>query len=451
MSSNVGILQRIGRRLTQPIFKRSLSIDQAFDLMQFYTGGDLSVFANSGVVVTPETAIRAGAVFACVRVLAESVAALPLHLYRHMENGGKEKALDHELYQILHDSPNPEMTSYEYRETIMGHLALRSNAYSFIDKDVIGRVKALWPLHPGRMQVWRANALMLTMGEDVMPIPGVRGSDLLYKYTPLNGPQQIYKSDQILHYRGLGLNGLIGYSISDIGQESIGNYLAAQKYSAKFFANDARPGGVLEHPAKLGEEALKNLKKSWEDMHRGLDNAHRIAVLEEGLSYKAVGIEPKKAQLIEAKKLSRSEIAGLFRVPPHLIMDLEKATYSNIEQQDLGFVKHTLMPWLVRIEQRNNLSLLTPEDRKKYFCKHNVNALLRGDIDSRYKAYATGRQWGFLSANEIREFEDMNPIDGGDEYLVPMNMSEVGESEETDEAGGGEPEDQKTPIRQIGG
>jgi len=424
--SNETLWSRFVTRLREPVFKRSLTIDQWFELMNQYGALDVAV-ANSGVAVTPGTAIRAAAVFSCIRVLSESEAALPLNLYEHTENGGKRKATDHNLYFILHDSPNPEMTSYEYRETVMRHMALRGNAYAEIQRDKIGRIIALWPLNPDRMAINRGNDLMLHLGSDVAPRPDIKDTDLIYVYTHTNGTPVIFKSDEIIHYRGPSFNGVIGYSMADVGQEAIGDYLAAQKYSAMFFSNGANTDAVLEHPSKLGEEALKNLKKSWEDKHRGLNNAHRIAILEEGMTYKQVGIDPKKAQLIESKKMSRVEIAGLFRVPPHMIMDLDKATYSNIEQQDLGFVKHTMMPWLVNIEQRCNMSLLTIEERKKYFIKHNANALLRGDIDSRHKAYAIGRQWGYLSVNEIRAFEDMNPVEDGDIYLTPLNMVPAGD------------------------
>ena len=358
----------------------------------------------AGVDVTPDSSLQATAVFACVRCIAESSAILPLILYRRMEERGKERAVGHPLYGLLHDSPNPEMTSVEYRETLTGHLATWGNCYSNIVWSRSGYPMELWPLRPDRMTVKRENG------------------QLRYIYRLPDGEERALRYQDVWHIRGLGSNGLVGYSPIALAMQAVGLTLAAEEFGGRFFGNGASPGGVLEHPGALSDEAHSRVRKSWEEMHRGLDNSHRVAILEEGMSYKQVGIPPDQAQFLETRKFQISEIARIFRVPPHKIADLDRATFSNIEHMSIEFVTDTLMPWLVRWEQRISLSLLTPTERNEYFAQHLVEGLLRGDTTSRYQAYQIGRQGGWLSANDIRELENLNPIDGGDVYLVPLNM-----------------------------
>lgn len=276
-----------------------------------------SFMSATGVKVTPKTALQSAAVYACVRVLAESVASLPLHVYRRRDGRGKDKARDYFLYPLLHSAPNEEMTSFEFRETLMGHLTLWGNAYAEIVYDNAGRARALWPLRPDRMRLER-----------------VRG-ELVYIYDLYGGlseteripPVKVFAPQRIMHLRGLGGNGLQGYSVIRYHRESIGLDLATREFGGRFFGNDARPGGILEHPGVLSDEAHKRLRSSWESRHQGLDKSHRIAILEEGMKYDEIGMPLEDAQFLETRKYQRSEIAGLFRVPPHMIGDLERATF----------------------------------------------------------------------------------------------------------------------------
>ncbi len=384
--------------------KRSgLSNPQAW-LVDMFTGGTKSA---TGVNVTPDRALQASAVYACVRVLAETIASLPLHVYKRLARG-KEKATDHYLYPILHDAPNPEMTSFEFRETMMGHLCLRGNAYAEKVIDRAGRVKELWPLNPDRVTVERDKAT----------------KQLVYTVTIPDEARKVeLGSDRILHIRGLSGDGIIGYSPIKLARESIGLSLATEEYGARFFGNGSRPGGVLEHPGKLGAEARKNLKKSWEDMHQGLEQSHRIAILEEGLKWHQIGIAPEEAQYLETRQHQTTDIARIFRVPPHMIGDLTRSTNNNIEHQGIEFAVYTMTPWCVRFEQGFRQRLFDVDDTN-YFAEFLINGLLRGDINSRYNAYAIGRQWGWLSADDIRELENQNPLpDGqGKTYLLPLNM-----------------------------
>lgn len=386
--------------------KRSgLANPQAW-LVDMFTGGTKSA---TGLNVTPDRALQASAVYACVRVLAETIASLPLHVYKRLARG-KEKATDHYLYPILHDAPNAEMTSFEFRETMMGHLCLRGNAYAEKVIDRAGRVKELWPLNPDRVTVERDKAT----------------KKLVYTVTIPDEARQVkLDTDRILHIRGLSGDGIIGYSPIKLARESIGLSLATEEYGARFFGNGSRPGGVLEHPGKLGTEARKNLKTSWEEMYKGLEQSHRIAILEEGLKWHQIGIAPEEAQFLETRKFQLNDIARIFRVPPHLIGDLERSTFSNIEHSSIDFVVHTIRPWLVRWEQALKLRLLREREGDQiYFAEFLVDGLLRGDVQSRYNAYAVGRQNGWLSADDIRELENMNPLPGeqGKTYLLPLNM-----------------------------
>jgi len=363
--------------------------------------------AASGVTVNEKTALQSTAVFSCIRILSETIASLPLPVYRRLPGGGKERAADHYLYPLLHDQPNPEMTSFEFRETLMGHLALWGNAYAEIERDGAQQVRALWPLRPDRMTVNRDN------------------QGLRYAYSLPDGTLAILRQRNIMHVRGLSNDGTVGYSPIRMAREAIGLALATEEYGARFFGSGSRPGGVLEHPGKLTSEAAERLRHDWEAMHSGLSGAHRVAILEEGLKWTQVGIPPEDAQYLDVRKFQIAEIARIFRVPLHLVNETDKAaTYASVEQFALQFVVHTIRPWLVRWEQSFKRDLFLPAERDKYFAEFLVDGLLRGDIESRYRAYATARQWGWMSADDIRELENMNPLpDGqGKIYMVPLNM-----------------------------
>ena len=378
----------------------------------FYFGG-----TTSGKAVTERSAMQMTAVYSCVRILAEAVAGLPLHLYRYKEDGGKEKALDHPLYLLLHDEPNPEMSSFVFRETLMTHLLLWGNAYAQIIRNGKGEVIALYPLMPNRMVVDR----------------DIHGQ-LYYQYTrsteeapTMKGVTVNLPPSDVLHIPGLGFDGLVGYSPIAMAKNAIGMAIACEEYGAKFFANGAAPGGVLEHPGTIKDP--QRVRESWQSTFGGSGNSNKIAVLEEGMKYTPIGISPEQAQFLETRKFQINEIARIFRVPPHMVGDLEKSSFSNIEQQSLEFVKYTLEPWLVRWEQSIQRTLLSPEEKKSYFAKFNVEGLLRGDYASRMTGYATARQNGWMSANDIRELENMDRIpaeEGGDLYLINGNMLPLG-------------------------
>lgn len=359
--------------------------------------------------VSEEGALRLAAVYACVKVLSETVASLPLILYERLERG-KRRATERPLYRLLHDDPNPLMTAFEWREALTAHVVLWGNAYCEIEFSNAGEPIALWPLRPDKMVDIRRAGDQLTY---VYELPGGRSM-------PLAG-------DRVLHIRGLSPDGLRGYSvISDFARRLVGMGTAIESFGATFFSNGARPGGVLQHPAKLSDEAYENLRESWSARHEGLNNAHRVAILEEGMTFQAIGTPPEEAQFIESMKFNRSQIASIFRIPPHLIGDLDKATFSNIEQQSIEFKTYTMEPWLVRWQQAINSRLLSDGERVSYFAEFLADALLRGDTVSRYQAHSIGRQNGWLSANDIREIENLNPIEGGDVYLIPLNMVPAG-------------------------
>lgn len=374
----------------------------------FYMGG-----SSAGKNVNERSAMQMTAVYSCVRILAEAVAGLPLHLYRYKEDGGKERAIDNNLYHLLHDEPNKEMSSFIFRETLMTHLLLWGNAYAQIIRNGKGEVVALYPLMPNKMQVDRDE-----------------NGELYYIYTrsseeakTMEGATVYLTPRDVLHIPGLGFDGLVGYSPIAMAKNAIGLAIATEEYGAKFFANGAAPSGVLEHPGTIKDPS--RLRENWNSTFGGSANSGKVAVLEEGMKYTPISISPEQAQFLETRKFQIDEIARIFRVPPHMVGDLEKSSFSNIEQQSLEFVKYTLDPWVIRWEQTLSRSLLSEDEKRKYFFKFNLEGLLRGDYESRMSGYATARQNGWMSANDIRELENLDKIpaeDGGDLYLINGNM-----------------------------
>ena len=337
-----------------------------------------------------------------------SVASLPLHVYEYTSSG-KERVYAHPLYRILHDIPNPEMNSFIMREVMMSHLLLWGNSYSQIIRNGRGEIAALYPLMPEKMTV-------------------DRGSDgkLYYKYNSGKQGSFVFGKDEVFHIVGLGFDGLIGHSPIAMAKNAIGLYIAAEEYGSSFFSNSGTPSGVLEHPGVLKEP--EKVRDAWNKAYSGSGNAHKVAVLEEGMKFNPISINPQEAQFLETRKFQVNEICRIFRVPPHMIADLEKSSFNNIEQQSLDFVTNTIRPWLVRIEQSIFQQLLNESEQEKYFAKFNVDGLLRGDFQSRMNGYAVGRQNGWLSANDIRELEDLNRIpaeEGGDRYLCNGNMVDI--------------------------
>lgn len=395
---------------------RDKPVDKAADAGYSFLFGR----TTSGKPVNERTAMQTTAVYACVRILAEAVASLPLHVYEYQDDGGKKLVHDHPLYYLLHDEPNPEMTSFVFRETLMSHLLIWGNAYAQIIRDGAGRVLGLYPLLPDKMDVQRDDKgniyYVYSRNSDENPMFKEYGNIKL-------------KAEDVLHIPGLGFDGLIGYSPIAMAKNAVGMTLACEEYGASFFANGANPGGVLEHPGVLKDPS--KVRESWNSVYRGVSNAHKIAVLEEGMKYQQIGIPPEEAQFLETRKFQINEIARLYRIPPHMVGDLDKSSFSNIEQQSLEFVKYTLDPWVIRWEQSLQRSLLLPGEKGKYFIKLNVDGLLRGDYQSRMNGYAVGRQNGWFSANDIREMENMNPIpdeEGGNLYLINGAMTKLADA-----------------------
>jgi len=371
------------------------------ELLRHVSGGP----TLAGATVDQQSALRLAAVFACIRILSETPASLPLLVYKRLPGGGKDRAPEHPCYPVLHDMANPEMTAMTLRETVQAHAVGWGDGYAYIRREH-GWVTELWPLLPQRTRAIR------------------KDGELRYMVTLPNGDSAELPAIDVLHIRGLGFDGLRGYSPIALAREAIGLGLAAEEFGARFFGAGTNLGGVVEHPGKLGTEAHKNLKDSLSSSYQGLGKSHLLLILEEGMKFQRFGVPPNEAQFIELRKFQIAEIARLFRIPPHMIADLERSTHGNIEHQAIDFVVHTLRPWLVRWEQEINYKLFTPRERREHFAEHLVDGLLRGDARSRSTALATLRQNGIINADEWRALENMNPQpdDMGKVFLVNGNM-----------------------------
>lgn len=365
---------------------------------------------STGVAVTEQTALNYSAVWAAVSLISSQVASLPLILYKRLPNGGKDRMARHPLHWLLHDEPNSEMTSFVFRETLTAHVLSWGNGYAEIERDGAGRPIGLWPLTPDR----------------VTPVRDKRTLALKYHVTDPNGGQAALLDPQdMLHIPGLGFDGTVGYDVISKARESIGVGMATERFGGAFFGNGATFGGVLEHPGKLSPAAQKLLTDQIEAKHGGLSKAHRFIILQEAMKYTQLGVPPEAAQFLESRKFQVIEVCRWFNIPPHKLRDLERATFSNIEQQAIEFVTDTLRPWLIKWEQEIQRKLIPRLEQGIQFAEHLVDGLLRGDIASRYAAYAVGRQWGWLSPDDVRERENMNPLPDkqGEMYLVPTNMA----------------------------
>ena len=368
--------------------------------------------AASGVNVSVEGSLKVTAVLAGFTILTEDTSSLPLILYRRLERG-KERAYDHSYFTLLHDAPNPEMTSMVYRELQVGHMLGWGNFYAQMIWDETGTVTELWPLNPSRMEIFRENG------------------ERRYLYFNDKGQRAAFRQQDILHIPAFGFDGIKGFSRIALAKNAVGLALAAEKYGSRFFANDARPTVVIKSPKAMKVDAQKNLRDSWNEIYRSAENAGKVAILEEGLDLTTIGIEPDAAQFLETRQFQVAEIARMFRIPPHMLGDVTSSTSwgTGIEQQELGYLSHTLRPWLVRIEQQLNKDLLLPGERAKYFFEHLVDALLRTDIKSRMDAYSVAILNGIISPNEAREAENRNPYEGGDTYRFPLNTGEAGKGQ----------------------
>lgn len=405
-----GMLTRLFNRGLQPAEIRAESNDAPVnpDVVRMLLAGSASA---TGVHVTPESSLRATAVFACVRVLAETLASLPLITYRRLPRG-KDRASDFYLYPILHNTPNPEMTSFTFRETLTSHVALWGNGFAEIQPDGAGRAHYLWPLLPNQ----------------TFPDRTQSGTMFYKTYVPGVGYRGL-AADRVLHVRGLGMNGLMGLSPIAQARNAVGLALATEEFGARVFGNGSMPGVVLKYPGNLTDEQYEAAQSSWQAAHGGLTNAHRVAILEGGIDAEKIGIPNDDAQFLETRKFQVREIARLFRVPPHLISDLEQATFSNIEMQSLEFVIYTMLPWFARWEQEVDRSVLLEQERDTYFVEFLIDSLLRGDTATRYAAHTSAITGGWMTRNQVREKENMNPDDPAlDRYLEPLNMQDAGAS-----------------------
>ena len=364
--------------------------------------------AGSGKSVNARTAIQVSTVYACVRVIAETVASLPFSVFEQ-DKTGSQKALDHPLYRILHDEPNPEMTSFVWREAMLTHLLLWGNSYSQILRAGRGSVIGLYPLLPDHMEVDRDDKGKLT-----------------YTYSTTSGEQVKLRPEDVLHIPGLGFDGIMGYSPIAVERNAVGLSIAAEEFGGKFFGNGATPSGILTHPNTVKNP--KALRESWMEAYGGSSNANRVAILEEGMTFTRISMPNNEAQFLETRKFQVEEICRIYRVPPHMIADLEHATFSNIEHQSIDFAVHCIRPWLVRIEQSVNRALFSEKEKGRFYCQFNLDGLMRGSYKERMEGYSIARQNGWMTANDIRNLENQNPIpkeEGGDALLVNGNMIPV--------------------------
>lgn len=391
----------------------------------------------AGVSVQPESALQIAAVYSCIRLLSEDTGSLPVHLYRRSDSGRIE-ADDHPLYPLLTDQPNPVIDSGELWRSVMGWMLLRGNAYVYVERNRDGTPRGLWPI--------AATSVTLARADDGQLVYEVRLNDA--EFAPIrergNGPDKAprVRAENMLHYRAFGL-GVEGLSPIAMARQQVGVSYAAMQYVGGFFARDASPGSYIKVPDELSDVQYERLSRQWLDLHEGYANSHRLALLEGGAEWASVGLSPVDAAFLDTYKLARTDIAGIYGVPPHKIGDLDRATFANIEQQSLDYVTNSLRIWLVRLEKVT--ARLRGTDRKLYM-RFNVDALLRGDIKSRYAAYGVARQWGWMNPNEVRRLEDFEPVDGLDDYLQPSNMTIAGaDAEPAEPTEPAEPEPPQPP------
>jgi HK97 family phage portal protein len=392
-------------------------------LLDAFNGGR----TDSGVRVSEMTSLQVSTVFACVQLIASTIGSLPLHVFELViakdKRTGKRIAPDHQAYELLRWQPNPEMTAFTFRKCLQAHALLWGNCYAEIQRDAANRPVGLWPRNPARTRPYRsAGELVYRTTEGMDEQTDVAGA-------PPNAPERTIDADDMLHLPGLTLDGRLGQSVIHLARQAIGLSLATEKYGAKYFGNGARPGGVLTHPGKLKGEARENLKKSWMEAQGG-ENAHRVAVLEEGMKFEASASENEAAQFLETRQFQKSEICSIFSVPPHMIGETDKTNRANTEQIALEFLTFTIGPWIESWEQEARRKLFPGVGRSagKFFPKFEIRRLMMPDAESRRNFYASGKQWGYLSTNDIHEFEDLNPVDdpAADAYWMPVNMQEMG-------------------------
>ncbi|MFD0344016.1 phage portal protein [Streptomyces sp. NPDC127117] len=371
---------------------------------------------SAGVSVTPERALQVAAVFSSVRLLAETGSMLPTALFQR-SGTTRSRIDDHPLAPLVSYQAHPEMPAGEFWAQVLGWMLVRGNAGVYVERNNGGRPVGLWPIawtsvEQRRIRESGERVYKITLDDD--------------EWAPIREDGSLVRAENFLHFRSFGLGGPEGLSPIGMARQSVGTGWAATSYIGGFFARDASPGGVVSVPGTLTDGQYERLTRQWTDLHEGFDRSHRLAVMEAGAKWEKTTLSPADAQFLEVYKLTRAEIAGIFGVPPHMIGDVERSTSwgSGIEQQSLGYVIYSLMPWLTRLERTTQRLFGDPS----LYMKFNPDALLRGDSSQRNAGYALGRQWGWLSVNDIRAKEDEPPIEGGDEYVVPLNMSPAGQA-----------------------
>ena len=358
--------------------------------------------SKTGIAITEDSAMRLSAVFGAVRVISETIASLPWEVKQDAGDSTRS-ASAHPINKLIHH-PNGMMTDFNFREVCQAHLCLHGNAFIAIRRNEAGQPVKLIPVHPDRVEV--------KVYKDE-------------KFYTIDQGKETFDDTEMIHILGLSFDGIIGKSVIEAARESIGLGLAADQFGGSFFGNGANVSAILTHPGRLSDEAYKRLMASWARRYSGLDNAHKTAILEEGMNLQKVSISPQESQFLETRKFGVEDIARFFRIPLAYLGSLENSsTRANIEEQGIQFQRNTVLPWVKRWEAEFNRKLFPGQE--DYFIRMNMDGLLRGDISSRYSSYAVARQWGWLSVNDIRKHESLEPIDGGDIYLQPMNMVEAG-------------------------
>lgn len=360
--------------------------------------------SKTGVQVSEDNALTFSAVYAAVRIISETIASIPLNVYVY-DGETRVIAREHPIQKLLAHTPNTVSSSFTFRESMAANLVLHGNAYAKIEFNAAGRPISLTPLNPMLVEV------KIVDGEKV------------YVFNE----KKTYLDYEVVHVVGLSFNGLTGKSPLTVAREAVAIGLAAQEYGARFYSNGANTGGIITAPGRLSIDAINRLKQSWNRANGGLSNSHGTAILEEGMKYEKIGLDPEAAQFLQSRKFQVNEIARIFRIPPSYLADLENSsTRANVEQQAIQFVRDCVTPYVRRFEVEFNRKLFR-EDEPNYYAYFTMEGLMRGDLQGRYQAYATARQWGWLSVNDIRDLENLNPVEGGNVYLQPLNMAQAGE------------------------
>lgn len=423
-------------------------------LLDIFNGGR----TDSGIRVSEMTALQVSTVFACVKLISGTIASLPLHVFELQvgadQRRGKRVAHEHPIYELLRWEPNEEMTAHTFRQTLQSHMLLWGNGYAEIQRDQGNRPVAIWPRNPARTRPYRLGSGKLVY----KTTEGMEEQTEIYDAAPPQAGERTIAAEDVLHIPGLSLDGRVGQSVVQLARQAVGLALATEKFGSKFFGNGARPGGILQHPGVLKPEAREQTRRSWQEAQGG-ENAWRIALLENGVTFKEVGFKPEEGQFLQTRQFQKAEICAIFNVPPHMVGDTEKSNRANTEQISLEFLNYCIGEWIDKWEQEARRKLFPDVGRTagKFFPKFETRRLTMPDADSRRNFYASGKQWGYLSTNDIHEFEDLNPIDdpAADAYWMPVNMQEMGSPPKPQPGNGGpgepqaEPSGDKASLRQL--